>query len=57
MDDNNSEFFRAVVEMRKRQKLYFKTRDPVDLESSKSQERFVDTLIKDNGQKHLFEDE
>lgn len=43
MDDR--EFFRA-----------FRSRDINDLHASKDQEKLVDDMIKDNGQKQLFDD-
>jgi len=54
-NESDREFFRAVVEMRKMQKSYFKTRDGNDLHAAKEQEKIVDRMIKDNGQKPLFE--
>ena len=55
-NETDREFFRAVVEMRKAQKLYFATRDGNDLHAAKELEKTVDRLIKDNGQKALFDD-
>lgn len=43
---NAKEFFDKVVEMRKNQKAYFKTRDAVALQKAKECEREIDNEIK-----------
>lgn len=48
--NDDREFFRAVAELRKLQKQYFKTRDINDLHAAKEQEKIVDRLIATNGQ-------
>lgn len=43
---NAKQFFDLVVEMRKNQRTYFKTKNNVALEQSKQLERLVDNEIK-----------
>lgn len=42
---NHETFVRAVAEMRRCQRQYFKTRDPRALDQSKEAERKVDKLV------------
>jgi hypothetical protein len=45
MISNWQQFFEAVKQMRKHQKVYFDTRDPVALGMSKKLEKIVDECI------------